>query len=39
MKDELGKYCDPDDTEYRYKDECNVEEDLLVPPNAALREK
>ena len=39
VKDELGIYCDPGDTGQRHEGECGVEQDFVVPPNAALRKE
>ena len=39
VKDEWGVYCDPGDTGQGHEDECGVEKDFVVPPNAALREE
>ena len=39
VRHELGIYCDPGDTGQRHKYECGVEQDFVVPPNAALRKE
>ena len=39
VEDKLGIYCDPGDTGQRHEGECGVEQDFVVPPNAALRKE